>query len=357
MKRENPRSTFGPEAEKLIPLYLDKWRSIAISTKPIHRPTASLVIKQIYSSLGRPHPDIHFFESPLAALSFSLQSGSSQGGNSLAPQVRDNLFSELYNHLRDQVTSELENKIYQSLYNPIYYQVSEPIHRYLIQELCEEFAWGETNLFSAFELPCDFLFPDFLACQGSWIDFGISVLKLEYDREKWEIFQSLIDTCGWIYPTADSCWVCDRPRQLRLNARQQLHAEGELAVEFADRWGIYAYRGVRLPKAYGRVNPQQWQPQWLLTEANAEIRRVLIQGIGYSKICQELGAIELDSWQEYSLLKIENLDREPIHLLKMTCPSTASVHILRVPPNITLAREAIRWIDWDIDPTEFSVQT
>ncbi|WP_277883476.1 hypothetical protein [Nostoc sp. FACHB-110] len=41
----------------------------------------------------------------------------------------------------------------------------------------------------------------------------------------------------------------------------------------------------------------------------------------------------------------------------MTCPSTGRIHTLRVPPKIISARVAIRWINWDIDPEDFSVQT
>ncbi|MGB7894221.1 MAG: DUF6745 domain-containing protein, partial [Microcoleus sp.] len=90
----------------------------------------------------------------------------------------------------------------------------------------------------------------------------------------------------------------------------------------------------------------------------AELKRVLIQGIGYERIIQELSAKQIDSWQEYALLQIDNAsDWEPICLLKMTCPSTGFIHALRVPPNLTSARKAIRWVNWDIDPEEFSVQT
>uniref|UniRef100_UPI00403F9727 DUF6745 domain-containing protein n=1 Tax=Microcoleus sp. OTE_8_concoct_300 TaxID=2964710 RepID=UPI00403F9727 len=96
---------------------------------------------------------------------------------------------------------------------------------------------------------------------------------------------------------------------------------------------------------------------WILAEENAEVRRVLIEGIGYDRIIQELQAKQIDSWQEYALLQIDNADFEPICLLKMTCPSTGFIHALRVPPNLTSAREAIAWVNWDIDPEEFSVQT
>jgi hypothetical protein len=78
----------------------------------------------------------------------------------------------------------------------------------------------------------------------------------------------------------------------------------------------------------------------------------------HCRICQELPANEIDFWQKYTLLKIDNpVDIEPIYLLKMTCPSTGFIHALRVPPQMQSAREAIRWVNWGIDPEEFWAQT
>jgi hypothetical protein len=84
----------------------------------------------------------------------------------------------------------------------------------------------------------------------------------------------------------------------------------------------------------------------------------LIQGIGYDRIVQDLEAVELDAWREYSLLKIQaDVDVEPIHLLKMTCPSTNHIHVLRVPPHLNSACEAIRWVNWDVDSETFAVES
>ena len=188
----------------------------------------------------------------------------------------------------------------------------------------------------------------------------ISSLGVNISQKAQEILRCqklLFEHCGWIFPFEKICFVCDRPRHLRFDSQNLLHAEGEPAIDFADGWKIYYYHGVRLPEKYGKFHPNQWQSQWLLTEENAELRRVLIQGIGYDRIIQELQAKQIDSWQEYALLQIDNADVEPICLLKMTCPSTGFIHALRVPPNLTSAREAIGWVNWDIDPEEFSVQT
>ncbi|MEG4498312.1 hypothetical protein QUB05_04050 [Microcoleus sp. F10-C6] len=188
----------------------------------------------------------------------------------------------------------------------------------------------------------------------------ISSLGVNLSQKAQEIHHCqklLFEHCGFIFPFEKICAVCDRPRHLRFESQNRLHAEGEPAIEFADGWKLYYYHGVRLPEEYGKLHPNQWQSQWLLRQYNAELRRVLIERIGYDRIIQELQAKQIDSWQEYSLLQIDNADVEPICLLKMTCPSTGFIHALRVPPNLTSAREAIAWVNWDIDPEEFSVQT
>jgi hypothetical protein len=200
--------------------------------------------------------------------------------------------------------------------------------------------------------------PEFWACHGSWLDFCISVLKCAHDRAKWEAFQRLVTECGWIYPYEKVVIASDRPIKLSFDSLNRPHAEGEPAILFADGYAMYAYNGVTLPEKYGAVHPHQWRSQWLLSEHNAELRRVLIQGIGYGRICQELQAIKLDNWKEYTLLKLEaEIEAEPIYLIKMICPSTGFIHAHRVPPYIQSAREGISWVNWGIDPEDFSVQT
>lgn len=116
--------------------------------------------------------------------------------------------------------------------------------------------------------------------------------------------------------------------------------------------------GIFLETKYLGLPFSEWPASMLLKEKNTSVRRLLIEIIGYEKICNQLKAIELDSWREYSLLKIkQRIDVEPIHLLKMICPSTNSIHVLRVSPNLNSARVAIKWANWDIDPEQFTIET
>jgi leucine-rich repeat protein SHOC2 len=130
---------------------------------------------------------------------------------------------------------------------------------------------------------------------------------------------------------------------------------------------VYCF-GVELPRRYW-IKLSDWQSKWLLDEENVEIRQRLIVQIGYERICNELNAITLDTWREYTLLKIDKIEKiyndeddepigtEPMVLLKMTCPSTEHIHILRVPPEMERAEAAIMWVNHGIHPDKFAVQT
>ncbi len=130
---------------------------------------------------------------------------------------------------------------------------------------------------------------------------------------------------------------------------------------------IVTISNVRLPRRYWtKIN--DWKAEWLLDEDTVEIRRTLIEVIGYEKIFKELDAFTIDSWREYTLLEISNIQNiydngwEPIGtesmlLLRMICPSTGHVHILRVPPEMVSAEDAIVWVNHGIHPDQFNVQT
>jgi hypothetical protein len=128
-----------------------------------------------------------------------------------------------------------------------------------------------------------------------------------------------------------------------------------------------SFLGANLPHRYW-TKLSEWKSEWLLDEKNVEVRRSLIARLGYQKICEDLNAITIDSWREYILLKIDRIeavydgnnkpiDWESLLMLKMTCPSTGHIHILRVPPEMTSAEAAITWVNHGIHPDEFAVQT
>ena len=127
------------------------------------------------------------------------------------------------------------------------------------------------------------------------------------------------------------------------------------------------FLNVELPYRYW-TKFSSWKAEWLLTENNIEIRRTLIEVLGYEKIFEELDAFAIDSWREYTLLEISNIENiygdgwepigtESILLLRMICPSTRHTHVLRVPPEMVSAEDAVVWINHGIHPDQFTIQT
>lgn len=373
-----------PEKSALIPVYREKWRKIARSTERIDKEKAESVVKATYKLIGEAEPKVFFFDSIFSAIN-----EYNDNDDLICFGLNDNLFQKLrfpfilefekipewefYNlnrfrdatvkdpqnffdeELLDTLVEDLEDEIYDSLeeqWNITYFDLLEQIDE-------EKFIPMDTQR--------KYIKFDLLIAECSYYDFCISVLDYPHDEHRWQILQDVVKNCPWFFPFQGICFICNRPNKLSFDEQNHLHADGKPAIEHADGFKVYANSGVLLPEKYGTIPTSEWKSQWLLEERNAELRRVLVQGIGYNRICEELGAIELDSWQEYRLLKIENYieapdwasqdANEPMHLLKMTCPSTGFIHFLRVPPDINSARVAIGWVNWGVDPEEFAVQT
>lgn len=116
---------------------------------------------------------------------------------------------------------------------------------------------------------------------------------------------------------------------------------------------LYCVHGFFVPEDWAKTPADQWKAKWLLDANNAEYRMVLLRVLGYVKVLAELDSIVLDEGidtnnNEMMLIKIGGYDVEDICLLKVVCPSTGKIHILRVPPSMRYCEEARRWTLFDI---------
>lgn len=380
-----------PEQEALILIYREKWRKIALKTGRCNRNKVIDSIDSAYAAVDLYKPRLVFFDSPytgLGKLDERLENLSKLGvttvlhkqwkktcvweGNSWDEALISSLWKELERQLERQISRELYKQLDENLRQPLtqqfrqiewhlYRQMENDLYAPQYLKLLDKANKRDNSIFTditplqeLFELTVKY---ELLSCYGSLFDFCITVLSCTCDTQKWEAYQMVVENCGWFTPFGNIAIVCERPLKICFDNEFRLHAESKPAIQFADGYSVYANQGVRLPEKYGKLHPQQWKPEWLLQEYNAQIVGVLTKGIGYERIAKELEAIELDSYQEYTLLKINSNFIDTIYLLKMTCPSTGLIHFLRVPSTIKSAREAICWVNWGIDPEDFSVQT
>jgi hypothetical protein len=104
----------------------------------------------------------------------------------------------------------------------------------------------------------------------------------------------------------------------------------------------------RVPKPSTRSSPNiPLEPisgdrtgQEILRTDNVEIRRIQIERLGYETFLQQVGGIirdrDTDAGGERQLICIPFEDDEPLMLLKVVCPSTGHIHVLRVPPSMDI---------------------
>jgi hypothetical protein len=102
-------------------------------------------------------------------------------------------------------------------------------------------------------------------------------------------------------------------------------------------------------------HPEQLSANETLAERNAEVRRVMIERMGYLRFSQEAGAKLLDEDRDSGgarqLLQIDLLQDEPLVGLSCCCPSTGRQYFLRVPPKMKTCHQAAAWMAGYDDPS------
>jgi hypothetical protein len=152
---------------------------------------------------------------------------------------------------------------------------------------------------------------------------------------------------GWWLPHEKICWVSERHNILNRDDHGRLHSLTGPALAYPDGWGIWAVHGVRVPQ-YIIEQPQQITVAKIGGEANAEIRRVMIDRYGAAKFLLDSGAREIsrDDWGTLYRKPVPN--DEPLVMVKVVNATpepdgTFKDYFLRVPPQITTARSAVAW--------------
>lgn len=272
----------------LISDYREKWRAIALSPGPIDPEKATAAINAAYGAIGKPAPQIVFFDSPYRAFRKPQNILASLRGALFRGKIEDRLgikqTSSVRTGLENQFSSEgfapIKRLLWSLLGSQLARQVGNPVWHQLRSQL---------------DCPNDnCIQPELWAYQAGVVDFCISVLNCEYDLTKWQALQSVVKECGWIFPWEKICYVCDRPTKISFDRQRLIHAETEPAILFADGFKVYAYHGTVIPEKYGLLTPLQWQPQWIIQEQDIEVKRALIHGIGLVRIRRDLGKIDLN---------------------------------------------------------------
>jgi hypothetical protein len=116
------------------------------------------------------------------------------------------------------------------------------------------------------------------------------------------------------------------------------------------------WRGVAIDERIA-FRPEEITAQEVLEEANAELRRVKLERIGFERFLEDANPKILDTdtdpGGERKLFRVELDDDEPLVCVSVNCPSTGRRYLLRVPPDTTTCRQAVAWTAGFDNPDDY----
>lgn len=164
--------------------------------------------------------------------------------------------------------------------------------------------------------------------------------------------------CGY-YFTDNVAFACRKPLVLLMNESRRIHNDKGPSMVWSDRYSVYSWRGIPVER-YMIENPGSIKLSRISTEANAELRRTLINIYGEARYLENAGAALIHEDECGQLYQLALKSDEPLCMVKVRNstpePDGSFKHyFLRVPPNMSTARQAVAWT-FQMDEDEYSPQ-
>lgn len=162
---------------------------------------------------------------------------------------------------------------------------------------------------------------------------------------------------GWWWPFRNAAIITPRPTHLARDDRHRLHGVRGPALLYPDGWGIWAWHGVHVPRDVIEA-PATITAERIISERNAEIRRVMLERMGHERFLAESGAQPIQRDRYGELLRIELPDDEPLVLVRVVNSTpepdgSRNRYLLRVPPDVRSAQEGVAWT-FNVPPGQYA---
>jgi len=395
------------EQEQALVAYHAECMAIGTSTAPADRPKAEAAISKMYQFIGKPQPKFIWCDSPatciLARLVLQEWLKTAKDESSLWSSLESSLGSSLRSSLWSSLGSSLESSLESSLWSSLRSSLGSSLRSSLWSSLgssLESSLWSSlrSSLWSSLGSSLESSLRSSLwSSLGSslesslrsswwgqqeqyWIGFYRFMelhLKITYDPQKSEHlgwWQDITESANWWFPYEGYCFVSERPIRCAIDEERRLHHESLAAMEFKDGWKVYAYHGVTV-SAQVIETPETITIEQIKKEENAEVRRCMVERMGWERFYVEAGmkvlhedtlesnfpsipVSELVSesarlvtsyrpgTETAQLLEAEGIkdyEDRPLRFVRLTDPSTGRQYTLRVLHSHTRCYEAIAW--------------
>lgn len=119
-----------------------------------------------------------------------------------------------------------------------------------------------------------------------FISFFRHVVKLAlpiYDR--WQHYEAAAEHAGWRFMHPKFCIVVDFPEYIQIDGARRPHCASGPSHRWRDGWEIFHWHGLLIPESHHWIitHRDRIRPEAIEAEANAELRRVMLEIYGFDR--------------------------------------------------------------------------
>jgi hypothetical protein len=350
-------SSFACDGERAVVTYSDAlartraaWWGAVLAAGLTDRGLAEASVASLYADAGRAAPKVRWCESPLALVRAATElTGDDVADELVYRRYRRELAAvagrttkryRMRSHLLAELQDFRARRVAESLWDAVFD---------LLKARGELQAWaavrGSVWVYFNYEdidvretlqpeLPAALALTRFVETEWRFPGRGPAVFDL-------------VCSCGGFVLHDDVALLSERPAFLRRDDDGRLHGEGGPAVAWPDGFAVHAWHGVRVP-AEVIEQPEELDPFDVVVEPNIEVRRVMIELLGYEQLVDGLSLKPVHEDRTGRLWRIEQPFDEPIVLVEVENATpepdgSRKRYFLRVPPDVRTAREAVAW--------------
>lgn len=140
---------------------------------------------------------------------------------------------------------------------------------------------------------------------AAYVAFFRHVAKLPIDYSKWDHWEQAAIHGGPRIMHPKFCMVSDRPELLLVDDANRPHCDDGPFCRWRDGTALFAIHGVRVP-AWVVLHPERITLERITSEANAEVRRVMIERYGLGRFMADAGGTIVNQDECGKLWRMKN---------------------------------------------------
>jgi hypothetical protein len=354
--------------------YLDSWAAVHMSCEPADRASAEEGIRLAYEAAKLPPPDqIVWCGGPKE---IARRLASAPVGDPIGANVKAEVFDEVqdkvgtlaeifwkevvvaaleFSHNRGVITALAQHArcvhVSRAVSRAVVKTVDADLSRFSVRARHAALRLrGLPRLLPRSSFEGIAVGPDQLASVGVY-EFLHDVLRWREQTRPMQGIWKIAKSAGWIVPHERVCWVCERPKLLRTDAGARLHSPDGPALQYPEGWSFYAWKGVEVP-AWTIEHPERITPDTVADQIDPVLRNCMIEIMTPERFVRGGGATRVSQDDTGILWRVRWTHRgvtigswAAVEVVNGTAEADGSHrrYFLRVPPNISTAREAVAW--------------